>query len=218
MPQRPKAEVRSAILDAPGAAFAAVGYQRAALNDIVARANTSIGNLYKYFRSKEELFAAFLPEGFPPELMGRLRAQVEALRAEPEPFARGDDHPYWRAFADLQTFTLEHRDRVVFLLVRAQGTPHEGFPDAVVRLLVALALDYARATVPGFAPTPAKERALTRIYRAFVATLAAILVEERSAHAVRSAVALHTSYHLSGLKGFFVGTLPPGSVSGADSP
>lgn len=204
MAQRPKAEVREAILKAAAEAFAEGGFERAALGDIVARAGTSIGNLYKYFANKDELFTEFLPRGFTTELTSRIRAQVEALRAEPDVSALGEGHPYRTASEELLAFTIAHRERVVFLLLRARGTRHERFAGEVVRLLVALALEHARATYPAFAITPATKRALARIYEGFVATLGAILAEERAEQAVRGAVALHATYHLSGLRALFV--------------
>jgi AcrR family transcriptional regulator len=203
MAQRPKPQVRGAIQKAAAEAFAESGFERAALGEVVERAGTSIGNLYKYFANKEELFADFLPRGFTTELMDRIRAQVEALRGEPDVFALGPDHPYRRASEDLLAFTIAHRERVVFLLLRAHGTKHQRFVGEVVRLVVELALGHARATYPRFVPTPASKRALTRIYEAFVATLGAILAEERSERAVREVVALHATYHLSGLRAFF---------------
>ncbi|MEO8903548.1 MAG: TetR family transcriptional regulator [Polyangiaceae bacterium] len=204
MTQRPKPEVREAILKAAAEAFAAGGFERAALGDIVERAGTSIGNLYKYFANKDELFTEFIPRGFTTELATRLRAKVEAARSELNLFALDAGHPYRRASEDLLSFTIAHRDRVVFLLLRAQGTKHERFASEVVRLLVKLAIEHARTTYPTFTVTPARKRALTRIYQAFVATLGTILAEERAEHAVREAVALHGAYHLSGLKALFV--------------
>lgn len=204
MVQRPKPEVRGAIRKAAAEAFADGGFERAALGDIVERAGTSIGNLYKYFANKDELFEDFMPRGFAMELTNRVRTQVEALRSEPDVFALDDTHPYRRASQDLLAFTIAHRERVVFLLLRAQGTKHERFAAEVVRLLVELAIEHARATYPTFAVTPAIKRTLTRIYRAFVATLGTILAEERAEHAVREAIALQTTYHLSGLKALFL--------------
>lgn len=203
MAQRPKPEVRAAIQRAAAEAFAEAGLERAALGDIVERAGTSIGNFYKYFTNKDELFADFIPRGFTTELTNRIRTQVEALRAEPDAFSLGADHPYRRASEELLSFTIAHRWRVVFLLLRAQGTKYERFASEVVRLLVELALEHARITFPSFEVTPARRRALTRIYRAFVVVLGTILSEERAEHAVREAVAVQANYHLSGLKAFF---------------
>lgn len=199
MAQHPKPEVRDAILRAAGQAFAEGGLEGAVLGDIVARAGTSIGNLYKYFANKHELFAAFLPDEFTTELQKRVRARVLALRSEDDPLQLSAGHAYLRASDDLLGFTLDHRDRVVFLLLRAAGTKHEKFVRDLVRLLVGLATDYARSAHPAVSLTPAKKRALTRIYLAFVATLGAILAEERSDQAAREGLRHHTAYHLSGL-------------------
>jgi len=204
MAQRPKPEVREAILKAAAEAFAEGGFERAALGDVVQRAGTSIGNLYKYFANKDELFAEFIPRGFTTEFTNRVRAQVEALRTERNVFALDEAHPYRRASEELLTFTIAHRERVVFLLLRAQGTKHERFASEVVRLLVELALGYVCSAYPDLAITPAVKRTLTRIYKAFVSSLGTILVEERSEQAVRAAVASHATYHLSGLQALFV--------------
>lgn len=110
------------------------------------------------------------------------------------------------------SFTIAHRERGVFLLLRAQGTKHERFAGEVVRLLVELAFEHALTTYPTFAITPAIKRALTRIYKAFIATLGTILAEERAEQAVREAIALQAAYHLSGLKAVFV-FAPSGEVS-----
>lgn len=208
MPQRPKTQVRAAILQAAAEAFAEAGFERAALGDIVERAGTSIGNLYKYFRNKDELFAEFIPRGFAADLTDRVRAQVEALRAEPDVFSLDDQHPYRRASEELLAFSIAHRERVVFLLLRAKGTRHERVVSRLVRVLVELAIQHARTTYPAFVITPGVKRALARIYSAFVATLGRILEEERSEQAVREAVALQTTYHLSGLGALFGGSPP----------
>lgn len=217
MAQRPKPEVRRAIVKAAAVAFADNGFERAALGEIVERAGTSIGNLYKYFGNKDELFADFMPPRFTSALRRRIRAQVEALRSEPNVFALSGQHPYWRASEDLLAFTIGHREQVVFLLLRAQGTRYERFAAEIVRLLVDLALDYARATHPTFAVTRAHRRALTRIYTAFVATLGAILSAERSENALRAAVAAQTTYHLAGLRALFASARRTEVSDGADA-
>jgi AcrR family transcriptional regulator len=201
MPQRPKEEVRGAILAAAAAAFAEVGFERATLGDIVARAGTSIGNLYKYFSSKEEVFDAFLPRELVAELRDLFRARVEALGAA-DPLSVGETHPYHRASEELFRFTIEHRPQVVFLLARAAGSRYQSFAGDLVRVLVELALAHAGRHHPSFVATAARKRALLRIYRGFVASLASILEEERSERSLREAVGLLTTYHLSGLTAF----------------
>jgi len=51
---------RRAILDVARAVFQAQGYAAASMSEIAARVGGSKGTLYNYFRSKEDLFSAFI--------------------------------------------------------------------------------------------------------------------------------------------------------------
>jgi AcrR family transcriptional regulator len=53
---------RRAILDVAKAAFLAQGYAATSMSEIAAKVGGSKGTLYNYFRSKEELFSAFIAE------------------------------------------------------------------------------------------------------------------------------------------------------------
>src|SRR5580698_7433873 len=51
---------RRAILDVASEVFVAQGYAATSMSEIAARLGGSKGTLYNYFRSKEELFSAFI--------------------------------------------------------------------------------------------------------------------------------------------------------------
>jgi TetR/AcrR family transcriptional regulator, mexJK operon transcriptional repressor len=53
---------RRAILDVASEVFLAQGYAAASMSEIAARLGGSKGTLYNYFRSKEELFGAFIAD------------------------------------------------------------------------------------------------------------------------------------------------------------
>ncbi len=203
MPQRPKREVRQAIIDAGASAFAEIGFERATLAGIARCAGTSVGNVYKYFASKEELFAAAIPAAFVKQLKQQIQRQVKALGDARDVLALAPEHPYHQATDELLRLSLAHRAQILFLLRHAEGTAHAGFVDRLVRQLVGLARGYAEGAYPGAQLTRAERRSLTRTYRAFIAHLAAILEQEKSEAAVREAVRLLSAYHLSGLAGIF---------------
>jgi len=67
-----KAETHERLLEAARRVFAAGGYERSSVNDVIALAGSSKGAFYHHFDSKEALFL---------ELMdGRLREQYDAVR------------------------------------------------------------------------------------------------------------------------------------------
>ena len=53
-----KPELRERIVSAARAEFYERGYEGAAMRDIAAAAGTSLGNLYRYYKNKQELYAA----------------------------------------------------------------------------------------------------------------------------------------------------------------
>ena len=203
MPQRPKEEVRRAIIDAAVEIFSKVGLERATLGEIAQRAGTSVGNVYKYFKSKDEIFFAAIPPEFTAQFADKIRMQVEALGEQRDATELEADHPYRRASDTLLRFSFEHRSRIIFLLRHTNGTAHGSFSEKLVRQLVKLAEHYAEIAYPDLVMSQAEKRSLTRTYRAFIMNLATILEEEKSERAFREAVRLLTVYHLSGLRTFF---------------
>jgi AcrR family transcriptional regulator len=203
MAQRPKERMRRAILAEAARQFAEAGVEKATLAAIAAEAGTSIGNLYKYFSGKDELFSAAMPAKLVGELAGLLRRRVEALGVERDVRVLGPTHPYRLASDGLLRFALAHRSRILFLLRRAQGTRYASFNDTLVRDLQRLAVRYAKGAYPKVKMTAAMRRALERIYRAFLESIAAILAEETTDRALEDAVEQFAAYHLAGLRAFF---------------
>lgn len=83
---------RRQILDAARARFASHGFARTTMPDIAEEAQLSIGAIYRYFTSKDEIIAAICEqtgEGLPTELtQGAIQEFLEGVRAT----ARETDH------------------------------------------------------------------------------------------------------------------------------
>jgi AcrR family transcriptional regulator len=203
MAQRPKEAMRRAILDAAAEELAELGFERATLAGIAARGGTSIGNLYKYFENKDQLFHAAIPPDIARELGALIQHRVESLGIERDARRLGPTHPYERAAGELFQFVLAHRAKILFLLGRAEATPYATFAEELAQRLTKLAVAYVAQTYPKAKMTAARRRALVRVYRAYVTTMAAILREEPTEHALREATAQLSTYHLAGLRAFF---------------
>jgi AcrR family transcriptional regulator len=207
MPQQKKPHVREGLLEAARRQFAEHGLAGASLAAIAADAGTSVGNLYKYFAGKDELFAAAVPPELAAELRALLRRQVEALGIARDADALPEDHPYRRAAAETRAFSIAHRSELLFLLRHAEGDGRSSLADDVTADLTRLAIDYVRRAYPDFPLTAANRRALRRIYRAYVASIADILAEERSDGALAQATRKLAAYHLAGLRAFFTAAI-----------
>ena len=62
MAQTLKVDTRQAIIDAAKQEFMANGYDGASMRTIAAKANMTVGNLYRYFKNKEEINAKIVEE------------------------------------------------------------------------------------------------------------------------------------------------------------
>lgn len=199
MTQVQKDYVRGAIIMAAAKLFADVGFEAASMSLVAERAGTSIGNLYKYFANKDELFAAVLPESFAKALREKTRRRVKAVGNVQDIRRLPVTAPYHVLADDLLDYCLGHRERVVILLGRAEGTPYATFAEDFVERLTTWAFEYIKRAWPNIVPSPALRFAVRRIYRSFVASMADTLANVRGETHVREAIFYLTAHHQGGL-------------------
>ena len=193
MPQVLKEHVRTRILEAARATFAARGFLAASMADIASAADLGTASLYRYYASKEELFDAAIPAALARELDALLAKRVGALGAT---LARSKDD----AGEEILQFWTTHRLAAVVLLDRAAGTPHESFAARFVDRLLALSVEQLRAAYPGVRIDATTRFVLRRIFEGTRATLAAILEAHEDEDRMREAIEVFWSYQLAGLR------------------
>lgn len=205
MAQVLKEDVQQRIAKAALRVFSEKGYAAATMAEIAASAGVSTGNLYRYFETKDVLFAAVVPQALARRLSALVRRKVEALEGEQDVRSL-EAGAAWRVVSDeLLAFCIANRLAVVVLLAKgkAAGTEHETFSERMAHELVVLATAYARSVHREVDESRAARSALERIYRHFVDAMTEILEQNEEAAAIREAVAHFSTYHLAGMKAFF---------------
>ena len=133
---RPAAR-RQQLLDAAVWAFARKGYRRAAISDIVARADVARGTFYLYFDSKEQIFLAIVEE-----FQDRIRQMLD----EPDPPMRLAEHNgravLQRSFRRWLAFFSAHREAATVVLKEATSIEPR-FEAALARLRELARNDFA---------------------------------------------------------------------------
>jgi AcrR family transcriptional regulator len=203
MAQTPKSHVRDAFIAAATEMLAEVGYPATSMAAVAERAGSSVGNLYKYFDGKQQLFEAAVPPELAHELMKRTRARMRAFGSVKDARELGANAPYHAISGDLLDYCLQHRAAVVFLLVRAEGTPFSSFRNDFVEHLVEGALEYVKLAYPSLCATPAFRFVLRHAYLSFVSGAAEALRQFSDETSTRAAISLLTSQHQGGLKRLF---------------
>jgi AcrR family transcriptional regulator len=138
-----KDEIREKILDAAKQRFAGQRYIDTTIADISAESAVSVGNIYRYFRNKQELFAAAVT----PELAVALeKLLLQSLRVEsgtgPSVHLQrsaavtrstvGRDINECTAEEALCSFLCRNWRESIILLERDEGTPYEGLRRRIV--------------------------------------------------------------------------------------
>ena len=205
MPQVQKAEVRDRITQAALRCFAEHGYPGTSVAAIAAAAGTAPGNVYRYFPSKEALFAAVVPA----ELVARHDELLDTRVAALAPGAENRS----AAAAELLDFWLDSRLAVVVLLDRADGTPYADYPARFIRRLV----EHVEHALPG-PLDPVHREVVELVFDNTRRALARILASGRDREHVRALVAGFWSYQVPGLEGLLAhvgsGVTAPGPPVG----
>ncbi|NVB77468.1 MAG: TetR/AcrR family transcriptional regulator [Kofleriaceae bacterium] len=196
MPQVLKDEVRTRILDGALEVFARDGFEAATMASIATAAGVGAASIYRYYESKDELFAAIITPELTKRFESLLERRVSALARNALRGASADD-----AGGEMLTFWLEHRLAVVVLLDRAAGTPHAHYGERFVELLVKHSLAELRVAHDGIAITARARFVLNAVFDNTRRILASILAAHDKPADLREAIETFWSYQIAGLRG-----------------
>jgi AcrR family transcriptional regulator len=194
-----KDDVQARIEAAALRVFATRGYGAASMALIAREAGVATGNLYRYFEDKQALFEAVIQPELPGRVASLLRRRVAALEGVAQPRDLPPDAAFHAVSAELLEFVAAHRWELVFLLGRAEGSPHAGFPAQIVRMLEKLALAHHATRHPHRDLEPSRRAMLKLVYEGLLRSTVAILERHHHAGDIRAAMAAYADYHLAGL-------------------
>ena len=106
--------------------FLVHGYMKASMRNISAAANVTTGAIYFFFHNKEEFFKAILDETA-TDLKKHLQNYTESEINESKSSAEND--------RELITFLFSHKEEIIILLKKAEGTVYEGYSEELCEVL-----------------------------------------------------------------------------------
>jgi AcrR family transcriptional regulator len=206
MAQRQKSELRARILDATLDLLAERGYAGTSIAAVAEAAGISVGNLYRYFASKDELAAAALPEERIGGLLAVVTGRLEALAARGRETGRRPESPREPDAAQV-AFLAGARRELVFLFEGAEGSPFEGFRRKLLDALVESFLRYRRSGRAGDrgssrkmkARREAEARIAVPIYSSLISTMAGVIRASGNPEELMAGIGLVMRYHLAGM-------------------
>jgi AcrR family transcriptional regulator len=202
MIQTKKDDVKKRIEDAALVVFATKGFAGTTMADIAREAGLSVGNIYRYHRSKDVLFYSVLSPDFVCDFTSQIGMKMKT--------AEGVDLGEVKNFRPMQirdealkSLFADNRLRIVILFIHAAGTQYEGFRKDLVNFTIDTALRYLH-TVSGkpLDLSPTKRRVLSLIYDNMYGAIAGILTRFEGREDIAEAYDCFFDYHYMGIAKF----------------
>jgi len=201
MAQTLKEDIKHRIDNAALTTFCDMGYQGAVMADIARNAGISVGNIYRYYKSKEELFSELVPRDIIDtlrEMIGSKFMIADGMELENARHAPAMDLMDERLFE----YLVAYRRQVIIIMEEREGNPYHGFKDELVDLMTRMAMRYTDTIDHPVHIDELKGRMLRLIYENLYDAIVEILKSFTRTDEIKAAFGNILDYHFFGVSGF----------------
>lgn len=195
MAQVQKESIRKLINNTALMLFATKGYRETSIADIAKTAGISVGNVYRYFKSKKEILDEIIPNEFISDFRERIINKIKTGKSETISKQRKDEK-YILNSQEFLKFMISNRLRFLTLMKCNREGQFANFKEEILNYLVQLFMD-------NFVPEPniqAEERAtVTLLYQNFINLCTTVLSMDCDEAEMLEQLKKIVSYHVSGL-------------------
>jgi AcrR family transcriptional regulator len=195
MAQYKKDLVKESIDSAALTVFAGKGYRYTKITDISRLASISVGNIYKYYKSKEAIFISIVPESFIESLKRVLYKKIVIAREKNLKLQKNVED-FWLNNQEVITFLVENRELVLIVLKNNRGTKYENTKEELVHFLINAVKETSNLNHEN---KNNKDFILNIIYSSLIDITLRILEEKDSLEEVKQSMLEINTYHLFGI-------------------
>ena len=201
MAQILKEDIKRRIDDAALEIFCEMGYQGAVMADIARIAGVSVGNIYRYYKNKEELFNLLVPM----DIIDTLRDMIgdKFMIADGMDLESARHAPAMDLMdAQLLDYLVTCRRQIIIIMEEKEGNPYLGFKDELVDLMTHMALRYTNTVDHPIHIDGLKQRMLRVVYENLYNAVVEILKSFSRAGEIKNAFGSLLDYHFFGVSEF----------------
>ena len=202
MAQTLKTEIKDRINNSAFQVFFRKDYRSAKMSEIANEANISVGNIYRYYKNKEDLFYQIIPPEQVSNIKKMLTKRIQAAYGINDVKKLDQEAQYWKIFEEQLKFMLEHRHMIVILLCNSRGTIYENFKDELINLMKTLTKKYLKSIRASGKRTPETDFTMDLIYNHLIDVIVKTLSKFEDRKKANLIIRKFLSYHLAGLKAF----------------
>jgi hypothetical protein len=198
MTQYKKDLVKESIDAAALTVFASKGYKGTKIADISDCAGISVGNIYKYYKSKEEIFLSVVPESFIESVKGVLFKKIVLTTNEKSLVLLESSGEFWLNNQGVIEFLVENRERILIVLKNNKGTKYENTKDELIHFLISSVKETSNLNLSNKGNI---DFVLNIIYNSLIDITLRVLEERYGIEEVKEGLLEISTYHLFGITG-----------------
>lgn len=195
MAQVQKESVRNLIIHSALTLFATKGYNDTSIADIAKTAGISVGNVYRYFKSKNEVLEEVIPEEFVLNLHKQIVKKIETGKSVTI-LEQSKDKAYITNSEQFYEFLITNRLRFMTLMKCTKKKEYANFKEELLDYLVQIFLDKFVASLE---EQEKMRSTIILLYRGFIDLCTAVLAMECEESIMLEELEKITHYHIFGL-------------------
>lgn len=194
MAQVQKDTIRQLILSTALDLFAHQGYANTSIADIAKKANISVGNIYRYFKGKQDILDVVVPSAFVDELITTVQQKIMTGKSQ-SIIEQRNNSDFIKNSTDFQLYLIEHKEQLL-ILWNGKKTPYEDTVEQLLKRLVDLVLTHFSNHLE---QQKEKRDTLEIVYRGYIHMGITILEQNISKKQMMQELDLLNAYHVLGL-------------------
>ena len=202
MAQTLKSDIRELILDAAIDCFFERGFQNTSLNDIAKKAGIAVGNLYRYFKDKEDIFYSSIPGENIENLRKILELKFKSNHGLPVCPGNMADSVIQNELIDM---IAANRKYLYIVFLKSEGTKYSKLKEELTIFLAGLFRQYRESInkESGKKMTEEENFLSIQVYRSLIDSFCAVMRENEEADMIKALCRQLLSYHFTGLEVMF---------------
>ena len=201
MAQYKKDEIKEKINTAALNIFAEKGYENTSISDIAAKANISVGNIYRYYKGKDEIFYTIVPEDFIIGLKATLLSKIASAKDIAD--SGGNSHLFSLINDEFIALMVSNREIVLIILMGAKGTRYESVKDEVTNYLIKVVKENYSGKDNRIIYDSNHDLVIKMIYMNLLEMIMNILKLSNDLSEMQKSLHVINSYHLFGVTNLF---------------
>ncbi|NMM63270.1 TetR/AcrR family transcriptional regulator [Clostridium sp. P21] len=202
MVQYKKEDIKEKIDNAALKIFVEKGYEKAKISNIATESNVSVGNIYRYYKSKEEIFYSIAPESVLENLKSILINKLTFAKDKTlsELNSKNDFQLVNEEFID---YMIKNRDQILIMFIGSKGTRYESLKDEAINYMIKIIKENYSKENNKIIYDSMNYRIIKIIYKNFIEMIMQILKESNSSEDIKKSFKIINLYHLFGVTNLF---------------